>query len=141
MPLKNLMVRVGDEAVSGELLITKYGLEGGAIYRLGPVLRRMNEPALTIDFKPQLSADILRERAANLSERSEWFRAWKLSAAAVALLESMEDGTRRPASAALRRGEQSDASQNWLDAEMEILGMPVQTTSEQAKAASVGLES
>jgi Protein of unknown function (DUF2934) len=41
----------------------------------------------------------------------------------------------------LERGEQSDASQHWLDAEMEILGMPVQTTSEQAKAASVGLES
>jgi len=41
----------------------------------------------------------------------------------------------------LERGEQSDASQNWLDAEKEILGMPVQNTSEQAKAASVGLES
>ena len=83
-PLKNLTVRVGgsrldrvsphqDEAVSGELLITKYGLEGGAIYRLGPTLRRMNEPALTIDFKPQLSADVLRERASNLSAE-EWFR-------------------------------------------------------------------
>jgi uncharacterized flavoprotein (TIGR03862 family) len=108
-PLKNLMVRIGgcrldrvsphqDEAVSGELLITKYGLEGGAIYRLGPALRRMNDPMLTIDFKPQLSADVLRERAANLSEAREWFSAWKLSAAAVALLESSV-GTPRPATA------------------------------------------
>ena len=99
LPLKNLMVRVGDEAVSGELLITKYGLEGGAIYRLGPKLRQMNEPALTIDFKPQLSADVLRERAAKLSERSEWFRAWKLSAGAVALLESIANETPQPSEA------------------------------------------
>jgi hypothetical protein len=39
------------------------------------------------------------------------------------------------------RGEQSDASQNWLDAEKEILGESVQPTSEQALAASVGRES
>jgi len=90
-PLKNLTVSVGEEAVSGELLITKYGLEGGAIYRLGPALRRMDEPALIIDFKPQLSADLLRERAANRSGASEWFHSWKLSAAAVALLETYGD--------------------------------------------------
>jgi uncharacterized flavoprotein (TIGR03862 family) len=110
LPLKNLMVRVGDEAVSGELLITKYGLEGGAIYRLGPALRRMNEPALTIDFKPQLSADILRERAANLKGPAEWFPVWKLSAGAVALLENVNERTARPASAELRRGVHSEAA-------------------------------
>ncbi|MEY2440212.1 MAG: hypothetical protein QOI34_1597 [Verrucomicrobiota bacterium] len=102
LPLKNLTVRVGDQAVSGELLITKYGLEGGAIYRLGPILRRMNEPALTIDFKPQLSADLLRERASNLNQPSEWYRAWKLSAGAVALLESMDKFDSSPISR--RRG-------------------------------------
>ena len=90
-PLKNLTVRAADEAVSGELLITKYGLEGGAIYRLGPTLRRMNEPALTIDFKPQLSADVLRKRASNLKQPAEWFRAWKLNAAAVALMENSNE--------------------------------------------------
>ncbi len=89
LPLKNLTVRVGEEAVSGELLITKYGLEGGAVYRLGRRLRGMGEPSLTIDFKPQLSVDHLRERAANLSP-AEWFRAWKLNPAAVALLETGE---------------------------------------------------
>jgi uncharacterized flavoprotein (TIGR03862 family) len=87
LPLKNLNVRVGDETVSGELLITKNGLEGGAIYRLGRALRSMEQPTLTIDFKPQLSVDLLRNRAANLLDKSQWFQAWKLSAAAVALLE------------------------------------------------------
>jgi uncharacterized flavoprotein (TIGR03862 family) len=98
-PLKNLTVGAADEAVSGELLITKYGLEGGAIYRLGPTLRRMNEPALTIDFKPQLSADVLRKRASDLKQPAEWFRAWKLNAAPVALLESDDDRIGRDAEA------------------------------------------
>src|SRR3954454_5741143 len=84
-PLKNLLVRGGEEAVSGELLVTKYGLEGGAIYWLGRVLRRMDKPELIVDLKPQLSADVLRERAAD-RPGSEWFGAWKLSAAAIALL-------------------------------------------------------
>jgi uncharacterized flavoprotein (TIGR03862 family) len=84
-PLKNLTVRAGGESVSGELLVTKYGLEGGAIYRLGRILRGMKEPALTIDFKPQLTTDLLRERA---TQGADWFRLWKLHPAAIALLET-----------------------------------------------------
>jgi hypothetical protein len=41
----------------------------------------------------------------------------------------------------LERGEQSDAIQNWLDAEKEILGATVQPMSERTLAAAVGLES
>jgi uncharacterized flavoprotein (TIGR03862 family) len=89
LPLKNLTVRAGDESVSGELLITRYGLEGGAIYRLGRTLRPMKEPRLEIDFKPQLSAENLRERATGIDQAAGWFRAWKLSAGAVALLETV----------------------------------------------------
>jgi uncharacterized flavoprotein (TIGR03862 family) len=89
LPLKNLTVRAGEESVSGELLITRNGLEGGAIYRLGRALRSMSKPALTIDFKPQLTAETMRERILNLPAAPDWFRAWKLSAAAIALLETM----------------------------------------------------
>jgi uncharacterized flavoprotein (TIGR03862 family) len=89
-PLKNLTVRAGPESVSGELLVTRYGLEGGAIYRLGRTLRQMSEPTLTIDFKPQLTEGNLRERAANLNGAAEWLRSWKLSDAAMALLETNE---------------------------------------------------
>jgi uncharacterized flavoprotein (TIGR03862 family) len=92
LPLKNLTVRAGDESVSGELLITRYGIEGGAIYRLGRTLRRMNEPRLEIDFRPQLSAENLRERATGVDRAEGWFRAWKLSAGAVALLETVFPG-------------------------------------------------
>ena len=52
-----------------------------------------------------------------------------------------EQISRRAYGLYLERGEHSDASQNWLDAEKEILGESVQPTSELALAASVGLES
>lgn len=87
-PLKNLNVSASDESVSGELLVTSYGLEGGAIYRLGPVLRAMDRPQLRIDFKPQVTSDLLSERASQFPSPSDWFRAWKLSPAARALLET-----------------------------------------------------
>ncbi|MEN3368848.1 MAG: hypothetical protein V7609_991 [Verrucomicrobiota bacterium] len=95
LPLKNLTVRAGEESVSGELLITAHGLEGGAIYRLGRTLRGMSEPSVTIDFKPQLTVETLRERIASLQSTPEWFRAWKLSAGAVALLETISPSTDR----------------------------------------------
>ena len=52
-----------------------------------------------------------------------------------------EQISRRAYELYLERGEQSDAVQNWLDAEKEILGATVQPTSEQAQAASAGRES
>src|SRR4051812_38415254 len=73
LPLKNLTVRAGHESVSGELLITAHGLEGGAIYRLGRTLRSMSEPSLTIDFKPQLTVEAMRERGSSASHPQDWF--------------------------------------------------------------------
>jgi uncharacterized flavoprotein (TIGR03862 family) len=99
LPLKNLTVRAGDESVSGELLITAHGLEGGAIYRLGRTLRSMSEPCVAIDFKPQLTVEAMRERALNTPGPQNCFRAWKLSAAAIALFETFyhpdDDGVDR----------------------------------------------
>jgi uncharacterized flavoprotein (TIGR03862 family) len=88
LPLKNLNVRAEGESVAGELLITRHGLEGGAIYRLGRTLRAMKQPRLEIDLKPQLTLETMRERAAALPGASDWFRAWKLSAATIALVET-----------------------------------------------------
>ena len=86
-PLKNLAVKADAESVSGELLITRYGIEGGAIYRLGPILRAMKEPVITLDLKPQLSADALRERLAQTPDPGTWTSAIKLNPAAMALVE------------------------------------------------------
>jgi len=51
-----------------------------------------------------------------------------------------EQISRRAYELYIERGEQSDANQNWLDAEKEILGAPIQPTSEQTRAASGGRE-
>ena len=88
LPLKNLSVRAGDESISGELLITRHGLEGGAIYRLGRSLRAMNEPKLEIDFKPQLSVETMRGRLTQLQDVRDSFPTLKISTAAIALLET-----------------------------------------------------
>jgi uncharacterized flavoprotein (TIGR03862 family) len=87
-PLKNVAVRAGETEVRGELMVTAYGLEGGAIYQLGRDLRAMEQPAISIDFKPSFSeADLLRKME---SARGDLVAAcrerWKLSSAAHALL-------------------------------------------------------
>jgi hypothetical protein len=48
-----------------------------------------------------------------------------------------EQISRRAYELYLERGERSDASQNWLDAEREISGAPAQPASAQNQAASV----
>jgi uncharacterized flavoprotein (TIGR03862 family) len=90
LPLKNISVRAGGESVAGELLITKYGLEGGALYQLGRALRTMAQSEIEIDLKPaftaeQLFAKIRHAKGTHLLDQAA--RAWRLSRVAVALLQ------------------------------------------------------
>ena len=68
-PLKNVVVRAGAESVAGELLITKYGLEGGALYQLGRTLRAMKAPVITIDLKPSFSVEQLVQKLGTTGHR------------------------------------------------------------------------
>jgi uncharacterized flavoprotein (TIGR03862 family) len=86
LPLKNVRVSAGAESVAGELLITKYGLEGGAIYALGRALRGMEKARIVIDLKPTFSAGELSARVGKRCTAEQAARAWKLSAAGAALL-------------------------------------------------------
>ena len=87
-PLKNIHVRAGDSHAVGELLVTRYGLEGGTIYQLGRTLRAMPQPAIAIDFKPAHSHAQLVAKMQSV--RRDFLTAarscWKLSAAAHAIL-------------------------------------------------------
>lgn len=88
MPIKNISVSAGSSTIFGELLLTRYGLEGGAMYALGRELRAMAQPAITVDFKPtfstyQLVAKLSGNRG-NLLESA--VRVWKLSPPATAIL-------------------------------------------------------
>ena len=87
-PLKNIKVLANGEWIAGELLVTRYGLEGGALYQLGRALRHAHHLLLTIDLKPDFTAEQLA--AMIRSERHDLLdaaaRVWKLGLAAKALL-------------------------------------------------------
>jgi len=88
LPIKNIRAGAGACEVNGELLITRYGLEGGCIYQLGHVLRQMHQPAITIDFKPTFSIPELISKC-KIRETDVFqsaMTAWKLGAAGAAVV-------------------------------------------------------
>lgn len=93
LPLKNLELSAGDMSRRGELVITRYGLEGGPIYHLGPALRAMPSPELRVDFKPDLSVEELTVRLGPVKRNfvREAGRRWKLDPAVCALLKYLPD--------------------------------------------------
>ncbi|QTN33595.1 TIGR03862 family flavoprotein [Akkermansiaceae bacterium] len=88
LPIKNISVSAGETTVSGELLLTRYGLEGGAIYALGRELRAMEQPRIHIDFKPTFRCEQLVEKLGGNSGDflESAIRRWKLGKAAAAIL-------------------------------------------------------
>jgi uncharacterized flavoprotein (TIGR03862 family) len=87
-PLKNLVVSAGGKTAAGELLVTRYGIEGGAIYQLGPSLRAMKEPVIGIDFKPTFTCArlIAKMESARRDFLNEARIRWRLGDAATAIL-------------------------------------------------------
>jgi uncharacterized flavoprotein (TIGR03862 family) len=90
-PLKNVTVRAGDATAVGELLVTRYGLEGGTIYKLGSVLRSMAEPEIFIDFKPTHSVAQLVQKlgVCHRNFLDEARSRWRLGDAAVSILGNL----------------------------------------------------
>jgi uncharacterized flavoprotein (TIGR03862 family) len=87
-PLKNIRASADGVWASGELMVTRYGLEGGIIYQLGAVLRSMDKPAITIDFKPTFSCGLLVAKMESVKRGilQEAALRWKLSDAVIAIL-------------------------------------------------------
>ena len=90
-PLKNIVASVGKASVTGELLITKDGLEGGAIYQLGPALRATEAESLLLDLKPTFSIGQLVTKlgTARRGFLSEARARWRLSDASFAVLKHL----------------------------------------------------
>ncbi len=88
-PLKNVHVSADETTAFGELLITRYGLEGGALYQLGAILRTMAQPRIVIDLKPDVDPSTLARKLGPLRRNflAEARTRWRLSDAAFALLE------------------------------------------------------
>lgn len=87
-PVKPVVLSAGGESVRGECVVTARGLEGGALYALGPALRR--DAVLTLDLLPDrdiadIAARLARPRG-RLSLANHLRRQPGLSPVKIALL-------------------------------------------------------
>ncbi len=87
-PLKNVAITVAERTSRGEIIISRDGLEGGAIYALSDLMRRPAQ--LTIDLKPDLSVEEVSTRFSwprGKESRSNYLRKrFGLSPAAISLM-------------------------------------------------------
>jgi uncharacterized flavoprotein (TIGR03862 family) len=88
-PLKNIILACAGEDAPGEIMLTRYGMEGGPIYKLGPALREMESPLIKIDLKPTFTAEKLAAKMESVKRNflAESAQRWKLSEVARLLLE------------------------------------------------------
>ena len=70
-------------------MLTRYGLEGGPVYQLGPALRTMAGPAITLDMKPTFTVEQLVAKMESVKKNflKESTYRWKLSDPMRAILD------------------------------------------------------
>jgi uncharacterized flavoprotein (TIGR03862 family) len=73
-PLKNIAIYCSEKKQKGEVVITKFGLEGNAIYALSPQVREQLESEgkarIYIDFKPMFSLEEVTTRVKNSTSKN-----------------------------------------------------------------------
>lgn len=95
-PLKNIRISVNGVSRMGEALITRYGLEGNAIYPLVPAIRQALEtranPSIYLDFKPNNSLEQLVAKISGMTMKTrDYADAFNLDGAELAILKSFTD--------------------------------------------------
>lgn len=90
--LKNMKVSFGDNEKVGEIVFTKYGVEGSPIYYLNRFTRKYKFPlTITIDLKPNLSEiEIFESLKSSDKISSALKRNLKLSTTALHLLKTLD---------------------------------------------------
>ncbi|HYE06880.1 MAG TPA: TIGR03862 family flavoprotein [Planctomycetota bacterium] len=105
-PLKNIAVVCGAARALGEMVLTKDGVEGGAIYAIGAAVRAAIRAAgtatIALDLKPDLAADELERRLRRPRGDASWStfarKALRLEGPAWALIRALGgDAARDPA--------------------------------------------
>ncbi|MDP3406538.1 MAG: TIGR03862 family flavoprotein [Brevundimonas sp.] len=97
--LKPVTLTFGEQAVRGELVVTRYGIEGGGIYALSAPLREAiaaeGTAILVVDLRPDLTEAALAERLARPrgkdSLTNHLRKAGGLSPVAIAVLREIGD--------------------------------------------------
>ncbi len=92
-PLKNIQISCGTLKARGEAVITKYGLEGNAIYSLIPSIRKqLNLNSLSkifIDFKPNNSLKQLLAKLGKSTSSKDYKKIFNLNSTEIALIKSL----------------------------------------------------
>jgi uncharacterized flavoprotein (TIGR03862 family) len=100
-PLKRIAISAGGRTLRGEAIVTRRGLEGGAIYGLSRQLREAAE--ITIDLRPDMSAEQVAAkltRPRGKDSTSNWLRkSLNLPPVAIALLRERHQA---PSAAAIK---------------------------------------
>jgi uncharacterized flavoprotein (TIGR03862 family) len=79
MLLKNVVTSVDKITCAGDILLTNYGLEGKPIYAVNRALRAMEKPTLTIDLKPQMTLEKIRQILKKAKNPTQGLKELKLS--------------------------------------------------------------
>ena len=73
-PLKNIVISCNQKSKAGEVVITQFGIEGGAVYALSPEIRSElsinNASTIYIDLKPTLSLNEILSKFRNNESRT-----------------------------------------------------------------------
>lgn len=73
-PLKNTRLTLGNHSVKGELVVTKFGLEGNAIYALSRViqneLKQHGQATVYLDLKPMFSLEQIIEKLKQVKSKN-----------------------------------------------------------------------
>jgi uncharacterized flavoprotein (TIGR03862 family) len=93
-PLKNIAISCGDKRQKGEVVITRFGLEGNAIYAISPQIReeldKKQKATVFLDLKPTIAYDDLYQKLkkSHLKKTSEKLhKELKLNPAQIGLLK------------------------------------------------------
>ena len=88
-PLHHVQIKADGQFSKGEIMVTRYGLEGTPIYNLGPCLHAMEKPEVEIDFKPIFSLQHMIRKMESV--RRDFYKEarlrWKLTDATCAILK------------------------------------------------------
>ncbi len=85
--IKNIEASYGSHSKKGDIVISKYGLEGAPIYFLNKAYRENRNSLLSIDLKPTKTKEELQQVLKKAKNTTEGLKALKLSKATISLLK------------------------------------------------------
>lgn len=83
-PVKNIHISFNNYLTKGEIVISKFGIEGGPIYALSKPLRESlnlsDKPTISINFKPTMKREAIIRKLKESKKRNSWSEhiIWKL---------------------------------------------------------------